>query len=126
MIVAVLVPHGDGEDALAEHRPLLVGDQSRIAWIGNDGVDPLNEPKPAIHLPKQQRPGIGGDGSTGKIGDDLTTTETGKDDRVWITVCHVTALPPCGFGSVETTEQYGRQGRRVSAHAAPGGRDESD
>ena len=107
MIVTIFVTQSDGEDALAEHRALLVGDKPGITGIGNHGVQLLDQTDLAVDLAQQQRPGIGGDCSAGKIGHDLTTGETGKDDRFAVTVCHATALPPCVFGCLITPERTG-------------------
>jgi len=106
MIVAIFVPQRDGEDALAKHRDLLMRDQRRIAWIGNDRVQRINQAELAIDFAEQRRPRIRGDGAAGKIRDHITPGETGKHDGFAVTPCHIMALPPCVSGCVITPEKY--------------------
>ena len=107
MVVAILVAQRDGEDPLAEHRALLMCDQQLIPRIRNDGVELVDQAELAIHFAKQQSAGIRGDRSPVKISHDLTTRQTGKNDGLGVTLCHVTALPPCVYRCVATADSTG-------------------
>jgi hypothetical protein len=48
-----------------------MGDQRRIARIGNDGIELVDQSELAIDLAQEQRSGIGGDDAPGKIRDDM-------------------------------------------------------
>ena len=71
MIVDVFVAEGDkeaallrpatGEDALGDEIALLMNGVKRIAGIVNEGVDAFGETEFLIDLPKQNRPGVGGE-----------------------------------------------------------------
>jgi hypothetical protein len=78
MIIAVFVSQCDGEDALTQHRRLLMGDQILIAWIWNDCIQATDKSKPPIRLAEQQRSSIGGDASAIKIRQHRSSTHTGK------------------------------------------------
>jgi len=82
MIVAVFIPQGDGEYPLTQHGRLPMGDQLLIARIWNDGIQPIDQPQPSIHLAKQQRAGVGGDAPAIKIRQHGSPANAGKCNRL--------------------------------------------
>ena len=75
VVVAVLVAHGDGEDALGQHRSKIVGDLRRLARILDARGDGVDQPDPLIHFSQQGRPGIGGQLPPVEIGLNLSASE---------------------------------------------------
>ena len=100
VVVEVLVAQGDAEDSLGQHVPLLVGDPRRVAWVGDDGVEPVDQSQVPVHLAQQQRTCVTGNAAAVEVGDDLPAADTGKDDGFEVTVCHSDGLAPCGVVSV--------------------------
>jgi len=92
MVVAVLVAHGDGKDALGQHRPKIVGDLRRDAGILDAAGHRVDQTDPLIDLTKQRRPGAGGQPATVEITANLSVPEPGKRQRQSLTLCHVEGL----------------------------------
>jgi len=107
MIVDVFLPQGDGEDALAEHVGLGVGDQAGVARVGKGHIDAADELEALFDLAKQQHAAIAGDGAAVEVGDDLTFAEAGKDDGGSVTVCHWRPCLRAGSGCLITPETTG-------------------
>ncbi len=97
MIIEILLAQGDGEDALAKHADLAVGDQTLVAGIGNGCIHTLDEAEPPFDLAQQEHTAVAGDRTAVEISDDLASAQTGKADGGSVTLCHV-ALPPCSDG----------------------------
>jgi hypothetical protein len=60
-IVGVLVAAGDGQHPRPQDRGHRVGDKSRIAPVGEQSSDPIDDADPAVGQGQQRHPAIGGD-----------------------------------------------------------------
>ncbi len=107
VIVEVLVAERDPEDALGQHVTLLVGDACGVAWVGQGGVQLVDQSQVPIDLAEQQRPAVAGDVAAIEVGDDPLGAEAGKDDRIAVTVCHSDGLAPVGDDVVVNTDTTG-------------------
>ena len=82
VVVEVLAPAGDGEHPLGREGPLRVGDAVGPARVRAAGVrEGVDESELAIGMAEQEYAGVGGDGPTGEVGDDLS------GGRGWRTGC---------------------------------------
>jgi hypothetical protein len=93
VVVEVFVAQRDAEDALAQHRPLVVHHAGRIARIGQAGGQRVDQPDPPIDLAQQQPAAIRGEPPAAEIRADSLSPETGKQERPAVTLCHT--WPPC-------------------------------
>jgi hypothetical protein len=57
-IVRIFVTAGDGENARAQETAERMGNQQRIAWIGDDCGELASQSAPALGLPKQHHASI--------------------------------------------------------------------
>ena len=78
VVVKILVPGGNAEDALCQHGGLGMANEFGVAGIGNDPVEGSNEPEVAVGFAKHERAGIGGDVAAGKVGVNFAAAGTGK------------------------------------------------
>ena len=58
MVVEIFIPQGDPEDPLGQQGLLGMGDEERIAGIGNAAVQGIDQTQLAIDLPQQQGSGV--------------------------------------------------------------------
>jgi hypothetical protein len=88
MVVEVLVPGGEAEDALREQGALGMGEQVGVARIGQAAVEGVDEAQAAVGLAEQQGAGVGGEGAAGKIGVEAARAEGGEGQGRVNTLCH--------------------------------------
>ena len=67
MVVLVLIPGEDAEDAGPDHLREGVLDQVGIAWVVQRGSERRGQADPVIELPHQQQAGIRGKRSVGNL-----------------------------------------------------------
>jgi hypothetical protein len=80
VIIEIFMSRGEGEDALSEQAHLGVGDEQGIAWIGDGGVELIDELKLPVGLAQQEEASVTGECSAVKVGDDVLAIEIGKED----------------------------------------------
>ena len=88
MIVEVFISEGDGDDALGDHNALIVDDEEGVSRVGDRLVESVEQTDLVGGLAKQERPGVGGEPTSLKVGDDGLGPEAGKPENVSVTVCH--------------------------------------
>jgi hypothetical protein len=71
VVVEVLISQRQTEDTLAHQRLQSVLDQARVAAIDEAAGEPPHQLKTPVHLPQQQRPGVGRDHTTVEAGHHL-------------------------------------------------------
>ena len=103
VIVEVLVAQRDGDDPLGQQALLIVPDHLRRAWIGECGVEGVEEPGVSFDLAEQQGAGVGGEPSALEVGDDVLGSEAGKGEGRGGTVCHGDGLARGGGGESATS-----------------------
>ena len=96
MVVEILIAQGNGHDPLGDHGLLVMDDEDRVAGIGDDRRDGLEEAGLAAHFPEQEGSGIGGQPASQEVGDDRLGAEAGKGEGLAVTVCHGGGLAPAG------------------------------
>jgi hypothetical protein len=72
-----------------------VRDLGWVARVGHAIRQSPGEPDPAIDLPEQQGPGIGGEPAAIEIRHDLQSLEPGKEELLAGTLCHQEASLAC-------------------------------
>ena len=87
-IVAVLVAAGDGEDAGAQDGAERVGNQKRVARIGNHFGQLVRQPQPLPGLAKKHHPGVRGDAPAIEGGSDFLARDGWKREREQANVGH--------------------------------------
>ena len=101
MVVEILVAQRDAEDPLGQHGLLVVYCHERVARVGDAGRQPSDQAQLAIRLPQQQPARVAGESAAIKIRHDFLRFETGKQDRLSVTLCHRRASLPCGVRFLE-------------------------
>ena len=87
-IVAVLEAAGDGEDAGAQDGAERVGNQKRVARIGNHFGQLVRQPQPLPGLARKHHPGVRGDAPAIEGGSDFLARDGWKREREQAIVGH--------------------------------------
>src|SRR5262249_14193817 len=96
VVVETRVGQGRGDGPLGNQGWLVVGDQRRVAGIGDGPVEGLEQPGRLAGLAEQQGARIGGQSAAEEVGDDGLGAEAGKGQGLAITVCHSGGLAARG------------------------------
>ncbi len=92
MIVAVLVTHRDGEDALGQQRPQRMGNLGRITRIVNTRRQRVKQSDVSVHFPQKCCAGVGSDCAAGEVGLNIPPAKSCERQGQCVTVCHVEGL----------------------------------
>jgi hypothetical protein len=76
-----------------------VDEEDGMAWVGDGGVEGVEESKPIGDLAEEQHPGVGGQPTALEVGDDGFTWQGGKVEGSGVTVCHSGGLARETVGS---------------------------
>ncbi len=88
MIVEVFIALDEAQDALANELLLGVGDEARVAVVGQGLAQILDEPEACIHLADEQQAAVAGDLAALEGGLDFSAVEAVKMELGWVPVWH--------------------------------------
>ncbi len=88
VIIEILVAQREAVDALAQQIDLLMGDQLRIARIGQRRIQRAGQPEPAVGLAQEHHAAVAGNLAALEARLDFAPIEAWKIEKLGITIWH--------------------------------------
>ena len=88
VVVEIFVTASDAKNPLGQQATLRVGNEVRVAGVGDGVVQGVEEAKAAVGLTQKQYAGVRGEDASGEISLERTSFGTGKRQRRCGTLCH--------------------------------------
>ena len=108
-VVGVLVAAGDGQHSRPQDRGDRMGHQGRIARVGNEGGDPIDDADPAVGQGQQRHAAIGGNAPAIEGGADFLAPHAWQIEQKTGIVLHGgRGAPVFRIGLASTTKSYSR------------------